>query len=101
MKHPNNVSDEQLLDPENRTFEDIFHWDPYPRVERKIHYTIPGWYLYSMEGDLFFAHGCIDSHGGDRWARDFYACVKCGATPPDGFIAIADMLYKPRRTHAD
>jgi hypothetical protein len=81
-----------------KVFDDIFSWDDNPRKSRRVRYEVPGWYLYTfVDGgnEYYIAHGCIDSHGGDRW--DYGSnCVKCGELPPDKFITVATLLHTPK-----
>ena len=48
------------------------------------------------KGELYFTHGCPDSHGGDIW-RERQKCRTCDITPPDEFITVATLMSEPKK----
>ncbi len=85
-----------------RSFVEIFSWaEDNPSYEQVRHRTIlfemPGWWLYILDGtDLYFAHGCPTSHGGDKWNKS-HKCASCDEAPSDDFITVATLMHEPRR----
>jgi hypothetical protein len=88
-----------------KTFEEVFSWAMPDDVlrDRTILFTVPGWWLYiigNCHDRLYFAHGCCESYGGDKWGIS-KGCIKCGEVPPDEVITIATLYEEPRRRNAN
>ncbi len=83
----------------DKPFEDIFKWEEGSVVQsRDIHFTVQGWWLYTLENhELYIAHGCEQSHGGDRWRGADTNCVRCGEHPPEDFVTVATMMHDPTK----
>jgi hypothetical protein len=88
-----------------KTFEEVFSWSQPADIllDRTILFTVPGWWLYIIGTHheyLYYAHGCCESFGGDRWGIS-KGCVKCGELPPDEIITIATLYSKPRISNVE
>jgi hypothetical protein len=85
-----------------KSFKEIFSWAREGQT-RKIHLAVgSGWYLYSFEGRLLFAHGCDGSYGGMIFEaqNDNNHCCYCFSNPPVALL-VAGKLLKWGNEYAD